>query len=79
MAYRRLLDLSYLHEKPLPDDIDQIARLIRMRSHSDSIAIVLQEYFVRTDDGWVNERVLREIELVNAKSQKARDSALAGC
>lgn len=77
LAYRRLLDLSYLHEKPLPDDIDQIARLIRMRSHSDSIAVVLREYFVRTDEGWVNERVLREIELVNAKSQKARDSALA--
>lgn len=77
LAYRRLLDLSYLHEKPLPDDIDQIARLIRMRSHSDCIAVVLQEYFVRTDEGWVNERVLREIESVNAKSQKARDSALA--
>lgn len=77
LAYRRLLDLSYLHEKPLPDDIDQIARLIRMRSHSDCIAVVLREYFVRTDEGWVNERVLREIELVNAKSQKARDSALA--
>ena len=77
LAYRRLLDLSYLHEKPLPDDIDQIARLIRMRSHSDCIAVVLREYFVRTDEGWVNERVLREIESVNAKSQKARDSALA--
>lgn len=77
LAYRRLLDLSYLHEKPLPDDIDQIARLIRMRSHSDCIAVVLREYFVRTDEGWVNERVLREIELVNAKSKKARDSALA--
>ena len=77
LAYRRLLDLSYLHEKPLPDDIDQIARLIRMRSHSDCIAVVLREYFVRTDEGWVNERVLREIESVNTKSQKARDSALA--
>lgn len=77
LAYRRLLDLSYLHEKPLPDDIEQIARLIRMRSHSECIAVVLREYFVRTEEGWVNERVLREIELVNAKSQKARDSALA--
>ncbi len=77
LAYRRLLDLSYLHEKPIPDDIDQIARLIRMRSHSDCIAIVLREFFVRTEEGWINERVLKEIALVNEKSSKARDSAMA--
>ncbi len=77
LAYRRLLDLSYLHEKPIPDDIDQIARLIRMRSHSDCIAVVLREFFVRTEEGWINERVFKEIALVNDKSAKARDSAMA--
>jgi uncharacterized protein YdaU (DUF1376 family) len=54
LAYRRMLDWCYLHEKPLPDDVEEIARQIRMRTHCDCIAIVLREYFKRTDDGWVS-------------------------
>lgn len=75
LAYRRLLDWYYLHECPIPDDIDQIARLIRMRSHNDCIAIVLQEFFVWTQSGWINERADKEIEKVNEKSLKASQSA----
>lgn len=77
LAYRRLLDWAYLHEAPIPLDIDQISRLIRMRSHSDCIATVLQEFFVRTDSGWVSQRVQQEIEAVGAKKEKARASANA--
>jgi uncharacterized protein YdaU (DUF1376 family) len=77
LAYRRLLDWAYLHESPIPLDVEQISRLIRMRSHSDCIASVLQEFFVRTDDGWVSQRVEQEIEAVGAKKEKARASAKA--
>jgi uncharacterized protein YdaU (DUF1376 family) len=77
LAYRRLLDWAYLHETPIPLDIDQISRLVRMRSHSDCIAIVLQEFFVRTEDGWVSHRVRQEIEAVGVKKEKARASANA--
>ena len=77
LAYRRLLDWCYLHERPLPLEPDEIARLIRMRSHSDCIASVLREFFVRTDHGWISDRVLREISSVNNKSEKARESARA--
>ena len=77
LAYRRLLDWAYLHEAPIPLDIDQISRLIRMRSHSDCIATVLQEFFVRTESGWVSHRVQQEIEAVGTKKEKARASANA--
>lgn len=77
LAYRRLLDWAYLHESPIPLDVEQISRLIRMRSHSDCIASVLQEFFVRTDDGWISQRVQQEIEAVGAKKEKARASAKA--
>lgn len=77
LAYRRLLDWAYLHEAPIPADIDQIARLIRMRSHSDCIASVLREFFVCTEAGWVSQRVQQEIEAVGAKKEKARASAKA--
>ena len=77
LAYRRLLDWYYLHECPIPLDSNEIARQIRMRSHSDSIAIVLQEYFERTTDGWIHRRADKEIEKTGDKSQKASASAKA--
>jgi len=77
LAFRRMLDWCYLHEKPLPFDIDEISRQIRMRPHSESIAIVLQEYFEKNDDGWINLRVIQEILKVGIKSEKASASAKA--
>jgi uncharacterized protein YdaU (DUF1376 family) len=77
LAYRRLLDWCYLHERPLPDDIEQISKLIRMRSHTECIASVLQEFFDRTPEGWWKERISKEIEKTGEKSRKASESAKA--
>jgi len=77
LAYRRLLDWVYLHEKPIPLEINEVARNIRMRTHCESIAIVLQEFFTRTDAGWVSDRVQREIAKTGDKSRKASESARA--
>ncbi|CAB4132266.1 Protein of unknown function DUF1376 [uncultured Caudovirales phage] len=77
LAYRRLLDWYYLHEIPIPIDINETARQIRMRSHIDCIAIVLQEYFVETENGWINHRANLEIAKAGDKSQKASESAKA--
>lgn len=75
IAYRRMLDWCYLHERPLPDDVEHIARLIRMRTHNDCIASVLQEFFNRTLDGWWHQRIEREIAASGEKSRKASESA----
>lgn len=77
LAYRRMLDWCYLHERPLPDDVEQIAKLIRMRPHCDCITSVLQEFFVRTAAGYWQERITREIEKTGEKSRKASESAKA--
>ena len=77
LAFRRMLDWCYLHEKPLPLDVDEISRQIRMRSHSDCIASVLQEYFERTADGWINARAIQEMHKIGEKSEKASASAKA--
>lgn len=77
LAYRRMLDWCYLHEKPLPPDVDDLARLIRMRSHTFSITRVLQEFFTLTENGWWSDRVGREIDAVHRKSEKAKASAQA--
>jgi uncharacterized protein YdaU (DUF1376 family) len=77
LAYRRLLDWYYLHESPIPDDIPEIARQIRMRTHTESIAIVLQEFFELTKKGWSSVRANREIAKTGEKSAKASASAKA--
>ena len=77
LAYRRMLDWCYLHEKPLPLDSEEIARLVRMRTHSDCIAVVLREYFKKAENGWISLRVLEEIARVGVKSDKAAESAKA--
>ena len=77
LAYRRMLDWCYLHEKALPIDPGDVARLVRMRSHSESVASVLREYFECREEGWIHLRVIQEILKVGIKSEKASESAKA--
>jgi len=77
LIYRRLLDWYYLHEIPIPLNSEQTARQIRMRSHSDCIASVLQEYFEKTQHGWIHHRADKEIAKTGDKSIKASASAKA--
>lgn len=77
LIYRRLLDWYYLHESPIPLDANEISRQIRMRTHSESIAVVLREYFECTDEGWIHHRANKEIAKADDKSQKASESAKA--
>ena len=77
LVYRRLLDWYYLHELPIPLDEAEVSRQIRMRSHTESIAIVLREYFERIEDGWIHHRANKEIAKAGDKSEKAKASANA--
>ena len=77
LTYRRMLDWYYLHEKPFPTDYGEIARLIRMRSHIDCIAVVLHEFFDLVDGGWIHHRANAEIAKAGEKSAKAAASAKA--
>jgi len=75
LAYRRLIDLYYTMEKPLPESVTECARKIRMREHESDVKTVLEEFFVLTREGWTNRRCEYEIEKASAKREKARDSA----
>lgn len=77
IAYRRMLDWHYLHESALPDSVEQIARLIRMRTHCEPIANVLREFFTLGEFGWFQAKAMQEIEAYNEKSEKAKKSAAA--
>lgn len=76
IAYRRLLDIAYTTEKPIKDDIRDISRLINLREFQAEIQDVLKEFWQLVDgEGWVNNRVFKEIENSGEKSAKASMSA----
>lgn len=75
LAYRRMLDLYYLKEGPLPKSVEQISRLIRMRTHSESIANVLQEFFKLEKDGYHNAGADKVLKKIYDKSIKAKMAA----
>jgi uncharacterized protein YdaU (DUF1376 family) len=61
LAHRRLLDLYYSTEKPIVNDFEKVARLIRMQMHCDLIKIVLEEFFTLENDEWHCDRADWEI------------------
>ena len=71
IAYRRLLDIYYLHERPLSDCLTTVARQINMREYESEVELVLTEFFDHIDDGYINRRADKEIEHYKAKVEQA--------
>lgn len=67
LALRRMLDICYLTEKPLPLDIDEIVDLVKL--DRDIVEPVVTEFFYLAEDGWHNLGAEKQIE----KWQKVRD------
>jgi len=79
LAYRRCLDLYYTHEKPLPADPKQVARLIGMRDNCEETAAVLEEFFAPDGSGeWVHHRCEAEIAKAAAKADAAKVNGKLG-
>ncbi len=70
-AYRRLLDLYYQHEQPLPADKRQVYRLARATTPAERKAVdtILSEYFTATPDGHRHSRCDEEIEQYQAVNE----------
>lgn len=75
IAYRRLLDLAYSTELPLTKDTRQLCRLINMREYQQEVQDVLSEFFFETEEGYINNRVVKEIEESGDRKKQAKDAA----
>lgn len=71
LAYRRILDLYYLHERPLSGDASFVAKQIGMRDDAATVRDVLNEFFEHTPDGYVNARADKEIAHYHSKIEQA--------
>lgn len=75
IAYRRLLDFYYLHEKPIRQH--DIARQVGMREYEQEVLSVLDEFFLSTTDGFVSPRANKEIEHYHLKIEQASKAGKA--
>ena len=79
-AYRRMLDLYYASERPLPLNRDGLYRLLRARTKEErkAVDIVLQEFFVEGETGWRQKRCDGEIERAQDRILTARENGKKG-
>jgi len=76
LAYRRLLDLYYLHERPVSGTLKEIARRTLLSGHEDDIEAVLLEFFPKDEAGdYRNYRADAEIAGYKAMSEGGKRGA----
>ncbi|QFY42976.1 YdaU family protein [Candidatus Methylospira mobilis] len=71
-AYRRLMDVYYTTEKPLPLDERKLFRLVLASTDAqrEAVSVVIEEFFTKTDGGWVNKRADSEIASMREKQSE---------
>lgn len=79
-AYRQLLDWHYIEQAPIPLETEVVFRRLSARTEDERLAIeiVLKELFIRTENGYIQHRVMREIGLYEAKADRARQAGKLG-
>lgn len=76
ITYRRLLDLYYDTEAPIPTDIHWVSR--RLRMGYEVVESVLNEFFILTEEGYRNHRADAEIADYHAYIDKQRSNGKLG-
>ena len=80
LAFRRLLDLYYTSEKPIPNKTHEVARRIRMAKHESIVQTVLEEFFMFDNEFnfWFHKRCDETIIAYQAKAQRNREVGRLG-
>ena len=76
IAYRRLLDVYYDTESPIPTDIPLVSR--RLRIDPETVKLVLDEFFQLTEQGYRNKRADVEIVAYHAFLEKQKANGIKG-
>ena len=71
LAYRRLIDEYYLHERPFNGCSTDVARVIGMRDHSSEVDYILKRFFEQEDGVWVHKKIENDIISYKNKLEKA--------
>lgn len=78
LAYRRLLDLYYGEEEPIPSKTRLVAIRIRMLKHEEIVASVLKEKFRLIEGFWRQKRVDEEVSNYQRRAAASRENGKKG-
>lgn len=78
LAFRRLLDLYYQSESPIPNETKMVSKRIRLGSYEEQVISVLSEFFVLVDGFWHHSRCDKEIAAYKAKAERNREVGKLG-
>ena len=76
LAFRRLLDMYYDTEQKIPLDTQWVSRRLRVDAHV--VRDVLNDMFVKHEDGWFHARCADVIEQYHAMAEKNRANGRLG-
>ena len=76
LAYRRLLDMYYETESPIPLETQWVARRIRM--DVDDVEVLLNDMFIRTEEGWRHPRCDADLEEYHRQAERNRENGKRG-
>lgn len=76
ITYRRLLDMYYDTESPIPNNIPWVSR--RLRIEPGVVESVLKEFFEHTENGYINRRADAEIASYHGFLTKQKLNGIKG-
>ena len=71
--YLRLVNFYYDHEKPIPLKTHLVLRKLRMADESETVELILEEFFNKTKDGWTHkhcEKLIGEYQKMAERNKK---------
>ena len=67
--YFRLINYYYDSENPIPEETQSVIRRLRLGSYSETVGIILKEFFTLESDGWHHKRCDDEISQYHEKAE----------
>lgn len=78
LVYFRLMNFYYDTEKPIPKETHSVIRRLRLGSHSETVALILSEFFNETENGWEHDRINEVIENYHETAEKNKKNGKKG-
>lgn len=77
-VYLRLVNHYYDSEQPIPLETHSVTRRLRLGSHSETVDIVLKEFFIKTDEGWIHSKCEKLLAEYHARAERNRQNGSKG-
>lgn len=79
-VYRQLLDWYYISEKPIPKETQVVFRRLSARTQEEqnAILIVLDEFFIESENAWNHKKCDEEIKKYKIKAKISKENGKLG-